>query len=76
MYPEGSLINPEGNIIVVFEKDFNNPNHEGFIEFWEISDTKDKKLTFKKRTTKSKGVSLRKIFIKEGWKILELEKAA
>ena len=36
MYPEGCLINPEGNIIVVFEKDLSNPNYEGFIEFWEI----------------------------------------
>ncbi len=41
MYPEGCLINPEGNIIVVFEKDLNNPNYEGFIEFWEIINKKN-----------------------------------
>jgi len=75
MYPEGCLINPEGNIIVVFEKDFSNPNYEGFIEFWEIINN-NKQLTFKKRTNKKKGVSLRKTFIREGWKIIGIEKVA
>ena len=75
MYPEGCLINPEGNIIVVFEKDLSNPNYEGFIEFWEIINNK-KQLTFKKRTNKKKGVSLRRTFIREGWKLIELEKVA
>ena len=75
MYPEGCLINPEGNIIVVFEKDLNNPNYEGFIEFWEIINN-NKQLTFKKRTNKKKGVSLRRTFIREGWKLIELEKVA
>ena len=76
MYPEGCLINPEGDIIVVFEKDLSNPNYEGFIEFWEIINHNNKQLTFKKRTNKKKGVSLRKTFIREGWKIIELEKVA
>ena len=76
MYPEGCLINPEGKIIVVFEKDSSNPNQEGFIEFWEIIDNNSKQLTFKKRTNKRKGLSLRKTFIREGWKIIEIEKVA
>ncbi len=75
MYPEGCLINPEGNIIVVFEKDLSNPNYEGFIEFWEIVNN-NKQLTFKKRTNKKKGVSLRKTFIRKGWKIIEIERVA
>ena len=76
MYPEGCLINPHGNIVISFEKDLHNPEYEGFIEFWQIIDPTNQQLTFKKRTTKSKGISLRRNFIKDGWKILEEENAA
>ena len=76
MYPSSCLINSESDKIVVFEQDLNNPYNEGFIEFWEVVDLKKKQLTFKKRTTKNKALSLLNSFIKEGWKRLEIQKVA
>ena len=76
MYPNSCLINSESDKIVVFEQDLNNPYNEGFIEFWEVVDLKKKQLTFKKRTTKNKALSLLNSFIKEGWKRLEIQKVA
>lgn len=76
MYPNNCLINSEINKIIVFEKDINNPNNEGFIEFWEIVDLNKKQLKFKKRTTKDKALSLWNSLIKEGWEIVEKQNAA
>ena len=76
MYPTGCLIDSEGNNIVVFEKDLNNPNNEGFIEFWELNNISIKQLKFKKRTTKNKAFAVWKSLIKDGWKITEVEEVA
>ena len=76
MYPNGCLINSKQNNIVIFEKDLSNPINEGFIEFWEIVDFNKKQLTFKKRTTKNKALSLLNSLIKEGWKRVENENVA
>lgn len=76
MYPEVCLINRESNNIVVFEKDLNNPNNEGFISFWEIINTSKKQLTYKKRISKNKAFSLWRNLIKEGWKKIELKEVA
>ena len=76
-YPEGILINQKKNNIVVFEKDFTNPQNEGFICFWEITKLNNKQLIFKKRLTKNRA---QKQFIKlknEGWiKANSINKAA
>ncbi len=50
MYPKVSLINKYKNILVVFERDYNNPLNEGFIIYWEILKS-NKQLIFKKRMT-------------------------
>ena len=76
MYPSCCLINSESNNFVVFEKDLNNPNNEGFIEFWQIINSNKKQLTFKKRTTKNKALSLLNNLIEEGWKRVEIQKVA
>lgn len=76
MYPSCCLINSESNNFVVFEKDLNNPNNEGFIEFWQIINSNKKQLTFKKRTTKNKALSLLNNLIEEGWKRIEIQKVA
>ena len=55
MYPEGILINKSINHIVVFERDINNPQHEGFISFWEIRDN-NKELIYKKRLMREKAI--------------------
>ena len=51
MYPKIALINKIRSSLVVFERDLNNPLNEGFIIFWEIIQSNNKKLIFKKRLT-------------------------
>ena len=66
MYPKVSLINKYKSILVVFERDYNNPLNEGFIIYWEILKS-NKQLIFKKRMT---SIRAQKKLIKlqeEGW---------
>ena len=51
MYPKITLINKNRSSLVVFERDLNNPLNEGFIIFWEIINSNNKQLIFKKRLT-------------------------
>ena len=67
MYPEVTFINPQKNNLVIFEKDISNPENEGFVGYWEINDTDDYKLVFKKRLTKKNAIAKFKNLIKEGW---------
>jgi len=76
MYPNSCLINSESDKIIVFEKDLNNPNNEGFIEFWEIVHKNTKQLKFKKRTTKNKAILLWNSLIKEGWTKEDIQNVA
>ena len=66
MYPKASLLNKYKSILVVFERDINNPLNEGFIIYWEILKS-NKQLIFKKRLT---SIRARKKLFKlqeEGW---------
>ena len=66
MYPKASLLNKYKSILVVFERDINNPLNEGFIIYWEILKS-NKQLIFKKRLT---SIRAQKKLIKlqeEGW---------
>ena len=66
MYPKVSLLNKYKSILVVFERDINNPLNEGFIIYWEILKS-NKQLIFKKRMT---SIRAHKKLIKlkeEGW---------
>ena len=66
MYPKVSLINKCKSILIVFERDLNNPLNEGFIIYWEILKS-NKQLIFKKRLT---SIRAHKKLIKlqeEGW---------
>ena len=66
MYPKVSLINKYKSILVVFERDLNNPLNEGFIIYWEILKSNNK-LIFKKRLTSIR--AQKKLFKlqEEGW---------
>jgi len=68
MYPEGTLIDSKYKTLVVFEKDLNNPDNEGFICFWKVKKTFGKQLIFKKRLSKEKALDKYKNLIKDGWK--------
>ena len=68
MYPEGTLINPSNNSLIVFEKDINNPDNEGFVCFWTITDQNSKQLVFKKRINKKKAFNKYNNLLREGWK--------
>ena len=77
MYPKIALINKSRRSLVVFERDLNNPLNEGFIIFWEIIKSNNKKLIFKKRLTKIRAQKKLNRLQEEGWiKTNELDQAA
>ena len=77
MYPKISLINKNKNSIVVFERDLRNPSNEGFIIFWQIIESNNKQLIFKKRLTTIRAQKKLRILQEEGWiKTNELDKVA
>ena len=67
MYPEGTLIDSNYKTLIVFEKDLNNPDNEGFVCYWDIDDNNIYKLIFKKRLSKEKAIRKFKNLLKEGW---------
>ena len=76
MYPKVSLINKYKSILIVFERDLNNPLNEGFIIYWEIIKS-NKQLIFKKRLTTLRAQNKLKKLKEEGWiKTNELDRAA
>ena len=77
MYPKITLINKNRSSLVVFERDLNNPINEGFIIFWEIINSNNKQLIFKKRLTTIRAQKKLATLHKEGWnKINESDKVA
>ena len=68
MYPEGTLIDSKYKTLVVFEKDLNNPENEGFICFWEVKKSFYKQLIFKKRLSKIQARNKWDFLLKKGWK--------
>ena len=76
MYPKVSLINEYKSRLIVFERDLNNPIHEGFIIYWEIIKS-HKQLIFKKRLTTLRAQNKLTKLKQEGWiKTNELYNAA
>ena len=67
MYPEGALIDSNYKTLIVFEKDLNNPDNEGFVCYWDIDDNNIYKLIFKKRLSKEKAIRKFKNLLKDGW---------
>ena len=67
MYPQETYIDSSCKTLIVFEKDLNNPNNEGFVCYWDIDDNNIYKLIFKKRLSKGRAVQKLKNLIKDGW---------
>ena len=77
MYPKITLINKNRSNLVVFERDLNNPLNEGFIIFWEIINSNNKQLIFKKRLTTIRAKNKLTMLKEEGWiKAKELDRVA
>ena len=77
MYPKITLINKNRSSLVVFERDLNNPLNEGFIIFWEIINSNNKQLIFKKRLTTIRAKNKLTMLKEEGWiKAKELDRVA
>ena len=77
MYPKITLINKNRSSLVVFERDLNNPLNEGFIIFWEIINSNNKQLIFKKRLTTIRAQKKLTMLKEEGWiKLNELDRVA
>ena len=71
MYPEGSLLAPDGKTFLSFEKDPLNPSNEGFVEFWSVLSDNSKTFRYRKRLVTMKALSHWKNLIKEGWKVFD-----
>ena len=67
MYPKITLINKNRSSLVVFERDLNNPLNEGFIIFWEIINSNNKQLIFKKRLVTISAQKKLTRLKEEGW---------
>ena len=67
MFPEGTFTSQTNNNLIVFEKDINNPEYEGFVCFWEIKDLDFKQLRFKKRVSKLKAHKKYSNLLREDW---------
>jgi len=67
MYPQGTLIDVNYKTLIVFEKDLNNPENEGFVCYWDINEQNIFKLIFKKRLTKEKATQKIQNLLKDGW---------
>ena len=71
MYPEGSLLAPDGRIFLSFEKDPLNPSNEGFIELWSVLSDSSTTFRYRKRLGIIKALSQWKSLIKEGWQVFD-----
>tara|TARA_Y100000589_G_scaffold170320_1_gene161823 strand:- start:1953 stop:2186 length:234 start_codon:yes stop_codon:yes gene_type:complete len=71
MYPEGILIDKSRKNLIVFEKDINNPNNEGFILFYDFREMKKKKLIFKQLLIKSIALKKWNNYLMKGWTKIE-----
>ena len=67
MYPKITLINKNRSSLDVFERDLNNPLNEGFIIFWEIINSNNKQLIFKKRLVTISAQKKLTRLKEEGW---------
>ena len=76
MYPEGSLIDPEGKKLLSFKQDSMNPTIEGFVEIWSVMSSTRKQFRLKKRFSSSKAIEQWNYLAKHGWTVIEEEVAA
>ena len=76
MYPEGILLNPEGNNILSFKQDPMNPMNEGFIELWLVVNNATKQFRFRKRLSKIKALQQWNYLSEHGWTVLEEQELA
>ena len=73
MYPEGSLIDPEGKKLLSFKLDSMNPKIEGFVEIWSVMSSTRKQFRLKKRFSSSKAIEQWNYLAKHGWTVIEEE---
>ena len=76
MYPEVSLIDPEGKKLLSFKQDSMNPKNEGFVKLWSVTSSTTKQFIFKKRLSSQKAIEQWNYLSKHGWKSIEEEIAA
>ena len=76
MYPEGSLLDPEGKILLSFKQDSMNPMNEGFVESWVVMSSTSKQFRFRKRLSKIKALEQWNYLAAHGWTVVEERKLA
>ena len=77
MYPEGWLIDFEGENLLFFEQDPMNPAYEGYIEFWLVTGINSKEFKYRRRSSTTNALAQWDRLTKEGWGVIkEKPKAA
>ena len=76
MYPELSLLDPEGKNLLSFKRDSMNPMNEGFVDLWLVMDNTSKQFIFRKRLSKEKAENQLNDLAKHGWEVIEEQQQA
>ena len=71
MYPEVSLIGPEGKKLLLFKQDSMDPMNEGFIELWLVMSNTSRQFIFRKRLSSIKALKQWNYLVHHGWTVLE-----
>ena len=71
MYPEGWLMDPEGDNLIFFEKDPMNPKYEGYIGIWSVTGIGAKQFRYKKRASIAKAIARWSCLANQGWRVVE-----
>ena len=76
MYPEVSLLGPEGKKLLLFKQDSMDSMNEGFIELWLVMNNTSRQFIFRKRLSSLKAMKQWNYLVNHGWKVLEEEELA
>ena len=76
MYPEVSLLGPEGKKLLSFKQDSMDSMNEGFVELWLIMSNTSRQFIFRKRLTSSKAMKQWNYLANHGWTVVEEQELA
>ena len=76
MYPEVSLLEPEGKKLLSFKQDPMNPMNEGFVELWLIMSNTSKQFIFRKRLSSLKAMKQCNYLLNHEWTVIEEQELA
>ncbi len=75
MYPEGSLIDPQGKSLLLFQKDPSSLDKKpsGFIDKWNASNGSPQKLKSRQKANAAKAISTWIELTEKGWRRVDTQ---